>query len=696
MVTRQNKILSCIDFASQVGLEIGALNKPIVTPDMGNIRYVDHASTEDLKQKYANDPNVDIDAIVQVSYIWGAQTLPELVGDDAPFDYVIASHVIEHVPDLIGWLKEIHAVLKPGGVLSLAIPDKRFCFDYCRQLTRTADVVEAYLQHRRRPSPRQIFDHFSSCASYNGQITWTGTISPDKLVNLGTPDQALGLAKHSLETSDYVDAHCWVFTPASFFQLLKALIDLSLFDFKLLEFHDTEGCEFYVSLQALENRSGDDNRLIQLKSLPVSGSFTQVSQSIEAEEWLRYGDQTDDLLLSVEQSWSTDHSVALKGWILSKTHSLEGVEIRIGNVSVPITNLYPRPDVTLAHPEYRNQNCGFTVQIPRLAQHQATFNVKTQVGVLSQTLRFEGSKPEPPQGFGEGGNLFNEFVSLVNENQLRVLEIGSRIVSPGSVSKRQLFPNAASYTGFDYYPDDNTDVVGDAHQLSSYFDGRRFDAIFSLSVFEHLAMPWLVAKEVNQLLEVGGITLHMTHNAWPIHEQPWDFWRFSDEALKVLFSPALGFEILKVGYFEPARIYLDHLQPGMELLPTLPAFGGVVVLARKIAEVNPERFNWNVTVQEVLGSVSQYPSPEQVVVRLIDESQRNVQNSKAGMEIPVLARSGSAQLQKKQETIQRLRKKVQRLEEKLETTEAELLAVQNSKFWRLRSQWIKLKKMFKD
>ena len=178
MLTRNGKILSCIQPSSQLGIEIGPLTSPIVTRDMGAIRYVDYATAEELKAKYADEAGVDTSKIVEVDYIWGAQSLPDLVGNEAPFDYAIASHVIEHVPDLIGWLKELHAILKPGGILSLAIPDKRFCFDYRRDLTKPADILEAYLRRSRKPSPRQVFDHLASAVARQGAIAWSGGVRP--------------------------------------------------------------------------------------------------------------------------------------------------------------------------------------------------------------------------------------------------------------------------------------------------------------------------------------------------------------------------------------------------------------------------------------------------------------------------------------------------------------------------------------
>jgi hypothetical protein len=188
--------------------------------------------------------------------------------------------------------------------------------------------------------------------------------------------------------------------------------------------------------------------------------------------------------------------------------------------------------------------------------------------------------------------LFERFCSIVNREHLSVLEIGSRIVVPGSVSKRALFPHAASYTGFDFYYDGNTDVVGDAHQLSSYFT-ERFDAVFSLAVFEHLAMPWVVAVEINNVLKLGGITCHQTHFTFPLHEQPADYWRFSDQGLRAIFSPVAGFEDVECEFTDPASLHpvsraFDHLH-----LPSQPAFIQVAAFARKTREVDRRWACWH-------------------------------------------------------------------------------------------------------
>ncbi|MBW4463964.1 MAG: methyltransferase domain-containing protein [Pegethrix bostrychoides GSE-TBD4-15B] len=291
METRQEKILACLDPATQTGLEIGALSKPIVTSKMGDIRYVDYATTAELQAKYAADPNVETEDIVEVNYIWGEKRLVDLVGDTR-FDYVIASHVIEHVPDLIGWLKEIHAVLKPGGILSLAIPDKRYCFDYFRQLTQPADVVDAYLRHQRKPGPRQVFEFFSQMGFWQGHYAWgqDPSFRSEDVLRVRSDLEAWQATSRVVASESYHDVHCWVFTPDSLTELLKTLIQINLFDFKVIKFYPPEGCEFHLALEALD-LSKDENvrQQMQLESLlgislePKAPSLQQDPQGTTAQ-----------------------------------------------------------------------------------------------------------------------------------------------------------------------------------------------------------------------------------------------------------------------------------------------------------------------------------------------------------------------------------------------------------------------------
>lgn len=191
-----------------------------------------------------------------------------------------------------------------------------------------------------------------------------------------------------------------------------------------------------------------------------------------------------------------------------------------------------------------------------------------------------------------------------NKPGLEVLEIGSRVVT--GARWRDKFASA-NYTGFDFYPGDNVDVVGDAHRLSSYFD-KKFDLIFSSAVFEHLYMPWVVAEEIQKLLKVGGCVFVETHFSYKAHERPWNFFQFSEVGLQALFNSALGFEVLDSGMSNPMRGYFSAAADEyLRYRPVGELYCHSEILCRKVREV-PD-FAWHKCTADDLAGNSCYPIP---------------------------------------------------------------------------------------
>jgi hypothetical protein len=254
-VTRRSRLLTLgVEPGSQLGLEFGALNNPILRREYGDIRFVDHATTEELRA-HPHESTVDREAIVSVDYVWsGSGSLAEVIASGELFDYAIASHVIEHVPNLLGWLHGVGEVLKPGGVLNLAIPDKRYTFDVARSLSTIGELVEAYLLEYTRPSIRQMFDHCSGARAVGPGECWIKEIDTKQLAPY-SGDIALLLAYHQAQeivaAARYFDSHCWVFTPLSFLELIEQAERLGLLPFILTGFHPTEAgdFEFFVNFE---------------------------------------------------------------------------------------------------------------------------------------------------------------------------------------------------------------------------------------------------------------------------------------------------------------------------------------------------------------------------------------------------------------------------------------------------------------
>jgi SAM-dependent methyltransferase len=200
--------------------------------------------------------------------------------------------------------------------------------------------------------------------------------------------------------------------------------------------------------------------------------------------------------------------------------------------------------------------------------------------------------------------IFRSFIAETDRRPAgRILEIGSRARS-GNVYKG-LFRNYSRYVGLDIIEGENVDVVGDIHRLSRYFEEVSFDFVYSISTFEHLAMPWKAVLEINKVMSTGGWLYIATHPCWPPHERPWDFWRFSEEGFQVLLNRMTGFEILECSAGLPCSIVPFGHEESMKGLCEQRANLGISVIARKIGP-SDGRLAWDVDVSEILDT--DYPS----------------------------------------------------------------------------------------
>ena len=204
-----------------------------------------------------------------------------------------------------------------------------------------------------------------------------------------------------------------------------------------------------------------------------------------------------------------------------------------------------------------------------------------------------------------GHALWAQFHQLVRDAAPQVaVEVGSRARS-GNVY-RDWLPETCRYVGFDVLAGPNVDVVGDAHRLSAHLDCASVDVAWSISTFEHLAMPWVAAVELGRVMKLGGLVYVQSHQTWPVHDAPWDFWRFSKFGWDTLFHSYSGFEVIAAEMGEPASVRAHIQHPPTIGLEDQPSFLFSAVIARKIGESD---LRWEVPLDEVLRG-SRYPAGE--------------------------------------------------------------------------------------
>lgn len=141
-----------LELCKGIGIEIGALHMPL--PLDACVIRVDRFSTNDLKRLYLKSEELSISQIRQVQVVSKDAYYPFF--DDNAFDFVVNSHVLEHVCNpgrqIMEWLR----ILQPGGVLYMIVPDKNYCFDRKRLLT----PIE-HLMHEFEDDVREVtLDHY--------------------------------------------------------------------------------------------------------------------------------------------------------------------------------------------------------------------------------------------------------------------------------------------------------------------------------------------------------------------------------------------------------------------------------------------------------------------------------------------------------------------------------------------------------
>ena len=125
----------------------------------------------------------------------------------------------------------------------------------------------------------------------------------------------------------------------------------------------------------------------------------------------------------------------------------------------------------------------------------------------------------------------------------RLLDIGC-----GTKPYRDLLsPYITEHIGVDHegglHSKDNVDLLGTAYNIPAL--DSSFDSALSTSVLEHLEEPEQALRECYRLLKSGGIAIYSVPYIWHLHEEPRDFYRFSNYGLEYLFSK-VGFEVVEI------------------------------------------------------------------------------------------------------------------------------------------------------
>lgn len=264
---RTDLLLKYADTAGK-GLEIAPYFNPTLKKSDGyDIKILDVFDTDTLRDRALADSQIaegHEQYIEPVDFVGDACQLGQVIADAGmagQFAFVLSSHNFEHLPNPIKFLRGVGEALMPGGVLSMAIPDYRCCFDHFRLPTRLSDWLVAYHQDHTRHSAATIFErnlNFATLAEKEGApftASFADGRAPAAHAGGDIRENYQAFRRNLDDSGDYVDTHFSVVFPELFELYMRDLRHLGLIDLEIIEVQPTVGIEFFAHLKKCDAAS---------------------------------------------------------------------------------------------------------------------------------------------------------------------------------------------------------------------------------------------------------------------------------------------------------------------------------------------------------------------------------------------------------------------------------------------------------
>ena len=141
------------------------------------------------------------------------------------------------------------------------------------------------------------------------------------------------------------------------------------------------------------------------------------------------------------------------------------------------------------------------------------------------------------------GNIAT-FAETVHGGKILELGSGRPDLGPDAYSMRSLFDSSNEFVQSDVVPSYGHLVV-DATTME--FD-REFDVILCSSVLEHVYDCRGAVERIHRALKPGGRAVITVPHLFPYHDEPDDFWRFTEYGIRLMLERFSTVEIKHRGY----------------------------------------------------------------------------------------------------------------------------------------------------
>lgn len=254
-------------------IEFGPLNRPSIKKDeFKNVFYADVKSRKEIIDLYTGNEylkntgiKVDTNSIVDIDYVIN-KNYKTTFKNVEKFDYAVLSHVIEHMPDILFFFKDLENILKEKGKVIIIYPDSRYCFDHYRNEVSFRDAYATYTEGTFENS-KLAFDFILNVVKENSSYFFWNDLNISDRMNSNAPAKAVKAYQNTKKGIFLDDVHYWPFSDYGFLKFLYEGKHMGLINFDLVEFYKTEKNtqEFMAILEY--NKKQDDSNFKYIRKL---------------------------------------------------------------------------------------------------------------------------------------------------------------------------------------------------------------------------------------------------------------------------------------------------------------------------------------------------------------------------------------------------------------------------------------------
>ena len=238
------------------GIEIGPGHVPLVLPRPGiNVQYLDRWEPEEnaelfpeLEEASFSKPDIIADL--------NKEALQAVRSESS--DFVVASHIFEHLANPLRVLSDIYRVLKAGGALLILLPDRRRTFDQGRDPTSLEHIIHDFEAGTIKVDDEHLLEFISHASSDPETLAAIQENSPRR--------QAI----FELQRRRSIHVHCWTldeFVPLIVFSIERLSNLWQFVEGLTTEQQGPGSIEFGLLLQkAVSDVSPSDTAMVFLES----------------------------------------------------------------------------------------------------------------------------------------------------------------------------------------------------------------------------------------------------------------------------------------------------------------------------------------------------------------------------------------------------------------------------------------------